>query len=384
MERWSSNLGFLLASVGAAVGIGNIWRFSAVAVPLMVLELAAGRTLRGTAVAALRAVRPRFAVLGWLVYTIVFSILSYYLVITGWTLAFVVFSVSGSSASFASFTSGYQPVVYFVVAALATGAVVSLGVRRGIERLTTIVMPLAFLLLIALAVYATTLSGFRDGADFLFRPDFDVLTEPSVWSAAVGQAFFSLSVGFGVLLAYAAYIDRETNLVTSSWMIAIADVSVALLAGLVIFPTVFTHGLEPSLGAELAFSTLPEAFDRMTGGELIAVAFFALIFLAALTSAVSMLEANVAAVTEAVGLSRPATAGILTLALIVLGLPAALSYTSLVSWISWMTRWARWDCRWARWSSAWSLPGGDRQICSGRQRPERGGATASCNYRWGC
>jgi NSS family neurotransmitter:Na+ symporter len=117
--------------------------------------------------------------------------------------------------------------------------------------------------------------------------------------------------------------------VTSAWFITITDVSVALLAGLVIFPIVFTHGLEPTLGAELAFSTLPEAFDRMTGGECIAVAFFALISLAALTSAVSMLEANVAAVTEAVGLSRPATAGILTLALIVLGLPAALSYSSL-------------------------------------------------------
>lgn len=349
MESWSSRLAFVLASVGAAVGIGNIWRFSAVvgqngggaylvpylisiaafAVPLMVLELAAGREFRGTVVSAFASIHRRLAVAGWLIHTIVFCILSYYLVITGWTLAYFVGLLVGRDLDFASFTGGLEPVLYFGLAVLATGLTVSLGVQKGIERLTRVAMPLGLAIMVVLSVYGTTLSGFTEGVSFMFSPDFTVLTRPAVWSAAVGQAFFSLSVGFAVLLVYGAYLDREAPVVRLSWLIAIADLTVAMLAGLIIFPIVFTYGLEPALGAELAFSTLPQAFEFLSAGRLIGAGFFLLVFLAALTSAISMLEANVAAVVEATGRGRAQVTWFLVAAVAALGLAPALSYTSV-------------------------------------------------------
>lgn len=349
LQTWSSRVGFLLASIGAAVGIGNIWRFSAVvgqngggaylipyfisvlafAIPLMVLELAAGRHFKGTVVSAFATIQRKLVAVGWLIYTIVFCILSYYLVITGWTLAYLVAALVGRDLTFDVFTGTLEPLVYFLVAAAITALTVSLGVREGIERLSRYVLPLAFVILIFLVVYGFTLSGFGEGVRFLVRPDFSVLGDPALWSAAVGQAFFSLSVGFAVLMVYAAYLDRGANLVSLAGFIAIADVAVALLAGLVIFPIVFTQGLEPTLGAQLAFTTLPRAFDAMPGGQFLAIGFFLLVFLAALTSAVSMLEANVAAVVEATGRSRPIVTLTLLVALLGLGIGPALSYTSV-------------------------------------------------------
>jgi NSS family neurotransmitter:Na+ symporter len=164
---------------------------------------------------------------------------------------------------------------------------------------------------------------------FLISPDFAVLSEPAIWSAAVGQAFFSLSVGFAVLMVYAAYLDPDANIVRLAGVVALSDLAVASLAGLVIFPIVFTQGLEPTLGAQLAFTTLPAAFDAMPGGQLVGIAFFLLVFLAALTSAVSMLEANVAAVVEATGQGRRFVAATLLVLLLGLGALPALSYTSV-------------------------------------------------------
>ncbi len=348
METWSSRRGFILAAVGSAVGLGNVWRFPAVlgqyggayllpyfivivgfVLPLLLLELAVGRHLRTNAVGAFRRLNARFEIVGWLLATIVFTILSYYLVIAGWTLAFLVRALAGGMLSFSDFTSGYVPVLTFIAAGVTTGAVTSLGVRRGIERVSTLLMPLAFIILGVLAVYSFTLSGFREGMEFMFSPDFSALTNPRVWSAALGQALFSLSVGYGILLTYGSYVDRKTDLGSSGRVIAAADVSVALLASLAIFPIVFTIGLEPSAGAELAFVTLPTAFEEMRFGLILAPAFFGLLFVVALTSSVSMLELNVAAVTERTGLTRRNASIILTGLVLMLGLPSALSYSGM-------------------------------------------------------
>jgi neurotransmitter:Na+ symporter, NSS family len=348
-ERWSSRFGFILAATGSAVGIGNIWRFSAVVgesgggayllpyfvavvlfgAPLMMLEFSIGRHYRADLVSAFKRVSRRFEILGWIIATIVFTILSYYLVITGWTLAFLVMSSTGVAQDFDRFTGGMWPVFSFAACALVTGLIVAGGVRAGIERLATIVMPLAFVILAALALYAVTVDGWGEAVDFLFTPDMARLSEPGIWSAAIGQAFFSLSVGFGVLLTYGAYLDDEVDIVRSTMWIAGADVLVALLAGMVIFPIVFTHGLEPTVGAELAFTTLPAAFDLVPGGTILAPAFFLLLFLAAITSAVSIAEMNVAAVRNATSLTRRQTAAILTGLVFLLGLPSALSYSSV-------------------------------------------------------
>lgn len=346
-ERWSSGLGFLLATVGAAVGLGNVWRFPAVlgangggaylvpyllavallATPLLLLELAVGRAVRADVVAAVRQVAPEAVSLGWLVVAGVCLVLSYYLVLTGWVVGFAVGWAVGGSPTFAAFTAGWAPVGWVVVATAATGLVVARGVAGGIERLARVVMPTTALLLLVLAGYGATLSGWDPALRFLFTPDPAALADPGVWSAAVGQVFFSLSVGQGIMLTYGAYTDASTDLRRSAVLIAVADVGVALVAGLVIFPVVFTEGLSPTLGTELAFTTLPAAFGALPGGRLVAVAFFGLLACAALSSAVALLEVGVAATTGATRLARPRAVALLVAAVFLAGLPSALSYS---------------------------------------------------------
>jgi neurotransmitter:Na+ symporter, NSS family len=348
MEQWSSRAGFVLAAIGSAVGIGNIWRFSSVvgqngggaylvpylvavflcALPLMVLEIAMGRHFQGSVVGAFRSVRPRFRAIGWLLCGIVLLMLSYYLVIAGWILGYAFFSLAGETVPFAGFTAGWLPVLLFAATAGVTGLVVSRGVHEGIERLAVVMIPVSIGGLIVLALHGLGLPGFSEGIAFLFTPDFSVLGDPLFWSAAFGQAFFSLSVGTGMLLTYGAYLPRATEIPVSAVVITLADVAVALLAGVVIFPIVFSFGLAPSAGAELAFTTLPQAFAVMPGGRLLAVAFFLVLFFAALTSSISMLEVGVAAVREARGWSRGRAAALLTGAVVALGLPSALSYSA--------------------------------------------------------
>lgn len=347
MDLWSSRTGFILAATGAAVGIGNIWRFPSVvgrngggaylipflvavfvfAVPLMILEINSGRRTRADIVATFRDVRPRFRILGWFVVAIVVLILSYYLVITGWILAFLGAAITGSDISLASFTATYAPVLSFIVSLLIVAAVLSLGVREGIERLTTVLMPLVFVILLGMAAFSVTLSGFSEGVAFFLTPDLSVLADPLIWSAAFGQAFFSLSAGMGILLTYGSYVGEEMDVPEAAVIIAVADVIVALLAGIVIFPIVFTFDLEPSLGTELAFSTLPAAFSLLPGGRIVAGAFFGLLFAAAITSAVSMMEVGVSTVRGATRFSRRRATILVSVLVFFLGMPSLLSYT---------------------------------------------------------
>jgi len=349
MEKWSSKTGFLLAAIGSAVGIGNIWRFSAVvgqngggaylipyllavfvfALPLMILELSIGRHLKGNVISSFTKVKERFQIFGWVICGVVFLILSYYLVITGWTLGYLFSSFTSTGTSFSGFTSSYQPLVYFFITAVVTGFIVSFGIKKGIERISKILIPFAIILLIALAIFATTLAGFGEGLNFFLTPDFSVLSNPMIWSAAFGQAFFSLSVGFGALITYGSYLEKDIKIPRSSLIITLSDLMVAMLAGLIIFPIVFTFSLEPAMGTELAFSTLPKAFELMSYGQVLSIAFFLLLFFAALTSAIAMLEVNVAAVMHATKMSRKKTSFILTILLLFIGLPAVLSYTPL-------------------------------------------------------
>ncbi|MFA9518610.1 sodium-dependent transporter [Halopenitus sp. H-Gu1] len=347
MELWSSRTGFIFAATGAAVGIGNIWRFPSVvgrngggaylvpflvavfvfAVPLMILEINSGRRMRADIVATFRDVRPSFRALGWFIVVLVVLILSYYLVITGWILAFLVSALIGSDISLTSFTGTYAPLVTFTVSLIIVGGVLSLGVREGIERLTTVLMPLVFVILLGMAAFSVTLSGFSEGVAFFLMPDLTVLTDPLIWSAAFGQAFFSLSAGMGILLTYGSYVGEEMDVPEAAFIIAVADVIVAILAGIVVFPIVFTFDLEPSLGTELAFSTLPAAFSLLPGGRIVAGAFFGLLFAAAITSAVSMMEVGVSTVRGSTGFSRRRATVLVSLFVFVLGMPSLLSYT---------------------------------------------------------
>jgi len=349
MERWSSTGAFLLAAIGSAVGIGNIWRFSTVlgqngggaylipyiiavfvfAMPLMILEISLGEKFRGTIVSAFRKVDPRFVVIGWFLCVIVVLILSYYLVITGWTLGYTVLTLASDAPLFSEFSNSLLPIAFFVIATLITGLIVSFGVNKGIERISIILIPVCILILLILAVYGMLLPGFHQGLTYMFTPDFSVLADPLLWGEAFGQAFFSLSVGEGILLTYGTYMKSGQHIPGLALIITLADLFVAFLAGLVIFPIVFSFGLSPAAGAELAFTSLPIAFAQMPAGKVIAVAFFAVLFFAALTSAISMMEVGVAAIRESLGWTRVKTAAVATSAILLLGLPSAMSYSSL-------------------------------------------------------
>lgn len=339
MEQWSSGLGFVLAAVGAAVGLGNIWRFPAVvgangggaylipyfvaaaafALPLMILEISVGRSFQSDIITACRRVRGEYEIVGWLIAGSVLVVLSYYLVITGWVLAFFTFSVTGAETSFGAFTDSYQPVAFYLISTLLVGAVVSIGVQDGIERMSKLLIPGMFLILFGLLAFTAVRDGFGDGLEFLFTPETAVLSDPAVWSAAFGQVFFSFSVGQVIMLTYGSYLDESTGIPRAATIIATVDLVVALLAGVIIFGIVFsTPGLEPASGTELAFTVLPIGFADMPLGEVLAAAFFGLLFFAALSSSVSMLEVGVAGLKRSTGWSRRRASAVVT-AVVALG-----------------------------------------------------------------
>ncbi len=349
MEKWSSKRAFILATIGSAVGIANIWRFSAIAgeygggafmlpfalaviflaMPLMMLEMAVGRHLESDVVSAFRDLSDKFLPIGLAIGVVLVVLTAVYLTITGWTLAFLTFSLTPMDMDFTTFSSSYMPVVFFLVSLLLTVFIVSKGVRQGIERVVTRLVPLQFLILGILVAYAVTTDGFVDSLRYLFTPDMEMITEREVWVAAFGQAFFSLAVGYGLILTYASYMGHGISIPRSVGIITIADVGAAILSGTVIFSVVFSQGLDPAMGAELAFSTLPLAFDGIPVGWLLAIMFFGLLFAAALTSAVSMMEVPVAAILNNTKLTRPKASYAVGLILLVIGMLTTLSYSAL-------------------------------------------------------
>lgn len=347
-EQWSSWSGFILASIGSAVGIGNIWRFPYIvgqsgggaflipylvsvflfALPLMMLELAIGRHLQTSVGPAFRAIGDRFFPVGILIVVIISLILSYYLVIASWVFAYVLFFVLNRPVEFAAFTDSYYPLVFYLLTGLAVFATVRSGVREGIERLSRYLIPVLVAILLLLVAYALTTSGATAGIGFYLTPDTSRLNDPLVWVAAFGQAFFSLSVGMGILITYGSYLGR-TNIFKSALVITVSDVLIALLAGLIIFPLVFSYGLDPAAGVNLAFVTLPSAFVNVPFGAVLGALFFTMLFVAALTSAVSMLEVPVATIIDSYGYSRRRATLLVFGAVMLLGLPSVLSYTAL-------------------------------------------------------
>ncbi|MDV2482310.1 sodium-dependent transporter [Methanoculleus sp. Wushi-C6] len=347
-EQWSSTLGFILASIGSAVGIGNVWRFPYIVgangggaflvpylisvllfgIPLMMLELSIGRSTGKSVVSAFRSIQQRFAFAGLIIVAIVSLILGYYLVITGWVLAYALSFLFGQPMAFDAFTDSYLPLIFFLLSGLAVFVTVRSGVRKGIERASRYLIPVLIAILLFLVVFSLTQPGAAEGLEFYLSPDFSRLTDPGVWIAAFGQAFFSLSVGMGILLTFGSYLRGE-SLFRSSATIAVADILIAALAGLMIFPLVFASGLDPAAGVNLAFVTLPSAFAQIRFGMVLGALFFLMLFAAAITSAVSMLEVPVAALMDSYDYPRRRATLLVFAAIMLFGLPSALSYTAL-------------------------------------------------------
>ena len=362
-ENWSGRLAFILASIGAAVGLGNIWKFPytlgssggsafmliyllaifLIATPIMMSEMVIGRRTHRSAPTALRDIAiasgtsSRWSVIGWMGLFAVFLVFSFYSVIAGWTVAFLVKSISGGlsglspeqvGAHFGEFLADPVPMIFWHLGfTLVTILIVSRGIQHGLEPLVKVLMPALFLTLGALVIYAGFTGDFSQAITFLFQPDFSLITS-SVVLAAVGQAFFSVNVGIGAVVTYSAYLPEDVNLSRSAITITLGDTAVAMLAGLAIFPIVFANGLNPAEGPGLVFVTLSTAFASMPGGSLIGAAFFLMLLFAALTSAISMLEMTTARAIENNRFTRPQAAALLGAGTFIFGLVTVLSFSA--------------------------------------------------------
>jgi NSS family neurotransmitter:Na+ symporter len=325
-EAWSGRAGFILAAIGSAVGLGSIWKFPyevganggaafvvfylagllVAVVPLMFAEFAIGRRGRGDAAASIAALaaaygaRPGWRWAGALGVLTGLLVLSFYSVIGGWTLAYAIDPARSYQGLLAS---PARMIAYHALFLAATVAIVARGVGRGIEATAKVLMPLLVLLMIALASYSAFYGDLAATVRFLFKLDASAFTARAALDA-LGLGFFSIGVGFGLMITYAAYAGKDIDLRQAAvWSIA-ADTAISLLAGFAVFPVVFANALDPASGPGLVFVTLPLAFARMPFGALAAAAFFVLLFVAALASAVSMLELAVAPVTRTFGCSR--------------------------------------------------------------------------------
>jgi len=346
-EQWSSRIAFLLAGIGSAIGLGNVWRFPYITgqngggaflipyvisvllfgIPLMILEFAVGRHFKRSIVSSMRRINGRLKWVGLFAMLVALLVLSYYLVITGWTFAFLFFTVTGTELVFEEFIQTQYSPVFFVLVTVIMALIVVRGIRGGIENANRILVPAFLVMLMLLAVYALSLPRAEDGLLFYLKPDFTKLTDYSVWLAALGQAFFSLSVGSGILLTYGSYLDESVSLPSNTGIIALSDSLMSFISGLVIFPIVFSFGFEPAAGPKLAFSTLPYIFARAPYGAILATIFYLILFFAALTSAISLLEVGVTVLIDETTLSRRSATALLTGTVLLLGMPAALSYS---------------------------------------------------------
>jgi len=355
MERevWNSKIGFLLAATGSAMGLGNVWRFPyitganggaafvliyfiivfSIGVPVMLAEFAVGRSSKLNAVGAFKKLKGgKWPVVGWIGIIAGFIILSYYSVIAGWTIKYFISSFTGlispnvnTTTYFNQFTSnGLQNIFFQAIFILITIYVVYLGVEKGIETWSKILMPILILILLLLVIRGVSLPGAPDGIRFYLNPNFSEVTGRIIL-AALGQAFFSLSLGMGAMITYGSYIPKEISLPKSAFIVTFLDMLLALLAGFVIFPTAFTFGIEPGAGTGLIFITLPSIFALMPFGQIWSALFFLLLFIAALTSAIGLLEVSVAYVKDERNWSRKKAALALGTTAFIIGVPSALS-----------------------------------------------------------
>ena len=338
----------ILVAAGSAIGLGAIWRFPYIAgenggaafvlvfllsvlvvgIPAMLAEFAIGRYTRKNAVGAFRSLSKRWSWLGYGGVLCALFISGYYYLIAGWSLEYLVNSATGqlysSSLSFTEqfkeFQASWRPLIYGVIFILMTYFIVSRGVEKGIEKASKIMMPLLFVILIVMAVRVAFMPGASEGYRFFLSCDFAQAFKPETIMMAIGQAFFSLSVGMGCMVTYSSYFKRNNNLVNTSLNVSLLTLMVSVLAGLVIFPAVFSAGIEPSEGPSLVFVTLPEIFNGMPLAPLWSTIFFVLVMLASLTSTISFHEVLTAYFAEEFKLSRRAAAITTTAISVVLSL----------------------------------------------------------------
>lgn len=335
-SSFGSKIGFVLAAAGSAVGLGNIWRFPYLAAKygggifllvylilaitfgfaLMITEIAIGRKTGKSVIGAYSTINSKFAPLGWLAAAVPAIIFPYYCVIGGWVMKYITVYVTGSSADAAADKGAYfgkfigqtaQPMLFFAIFLILTAVIVMLGVEKGIEKVSKIMMPVLVLISLFVAIYSLTIPGALDGFIYYIKPNFENFGIETV-VAAMGQLFYSMSLAMGIMVTYGSYMRKEDNLEGSVRQIEIFDTAIAFLSGMMIVPTVFAFsGGDPTqinAGPGLMFETLPQVFETMKGGKYIGLIFFILVFLAALTSSISLMETIVSVIMEKFNIKR--------------------------------------------------------------------------------
>ena len=370
MKSFSSKIGVLLAAAGSAVGLGSIWKFPYVVgedgggafiilyivcslvfgLPLVMNEFMIGKQSGRSAFGAYRALTGsnRWQWFAWTNLLAVGLIMSFYFVVTGWCINYMVEAATNtfSGMDAAALTAHFKVfeadaplmILYAVVAIVMTAGVLWFDVNKGIERLSKILMPLLFLMLIAMAVHMIFLDGGTTGLRFLFQPDFSKITTKVVIEA-MGLSFFTLSIGMGALITYGGYMPKDQNVTTTSLQMIVLVIVVSLLAGMIVFPAVFAYGFSPSEGPELTFVTLPDVFQHMIAPTITSVSFFALMLVAAITSTISMMEVMVAFLCEATAstrwpLNRHQSVVIIALLQVVTNTLCVLSLTGRAPWLT--------------------------------------------------
>ena len=361
-DGFGSKIGIIAAAAGSAIGLGNIYRFPCelgnnggaafllvylivvvfLGIPVMLSELVIGRRGQSNAVGAFKKLAPKSAwpIVGYIVVLCGFIIFAFYSTISGWTLEYIVKSVSNSfqgkdlaamEQDFSNFHDmGWRNVMWQAIFIFLTGFVVFKGVQNGIERYAKILMPVLLVILVILGVRSATLPGAKDGLVFLFKPDFSKITG-KVLISALGQGFFSLSLGMGALITYGSYIKKDDNLTSTAFSVVLSDTLIALLAGIVIFPAAFSFGINPQAGMGLVFNTIPMIFNQMMGGYWFCIIFFVLLAIAALTSTISLLEVVVAYLSEELHIKRQWATVLACVATMLIGSFASLSLKSNTS-----------------------------------------------------
>ncbi len=355
-SSFTGKIGFVLAAAGSAVGLGNIWRFPYLAAKygggifllvylilavtlgfaLMAAEISLGRKTKLSAIGAYSALNKKFAFIGYLGALVPMIILPYYSVIGGWVTKYLVAFVSGSAAQTTADTyfdafisSNGEPVVWFLIYLFLTAAVVFMGVEKGVEKISKIMMPILVVLSIGIAIYSMCLPGAMAGVRYYFMPDFSKFSVTTVL-AAMGQMFYSMSLAMGIMITYGSYMKKDVSIESSVRQIEIFDTGIAFLAGLMIVPAVFVFsgGNEAALGKGpgLMFETLPKVFESIKGGEFVGAAFFVLVLFAALTSSISLMETVVSIVCDKFKVGRKVSCLIVFIGSILIGLPSALGY----------------------------------------------------------
>ncbi len=355
-SSFTGKIGFVLAAAGSAVGLGNIWRFPYLAAKygggifllvyillavtfgfaLMCAEISLGRKTGLSAIGAFKALDKRFSFVGWLASVVPMIILPYYSVIGGWVTKYIAVFVSGQANASASddyfskfIAKPFEPIGWFLLFIGLTALIVILGVEKGIEKVSKFMMPILVLLTLVISVYGLFMPGAIDGLVYYIKPDFSHFSATTVL-AAMGQLFYSMSLAMGIMITYGSYMKKDINLESSVKNIELFDTGIAFLAGLMIIPAVFAFsgGDKAALGKgpSLMFVTLPKVFDSMTGGTVIGALFFIMVFFAALTSSISLMETVVSIIKDKTKLERKTICLIVFIGSLLLGLPSCLGF----------------------------------------------------------